>query len=69
MKLLSKFIVTALGLTSMPLQVVVVQKKPKTVPVELSIGVKQLPNIHNDSAVDANAVAKGYSLVNVSFNC
>ena len=47
-------------------QVVVVQKKPKTVPVELSIGVKQLPNIHNDSAVDANVVAKGYSLVNVS---
>ena len=70
MKLLSKFIVTALGLTSIvnaaPTSSSSAEEAQKTVPVELSIGVKQLPNIHNDSAVDANAVAKGYSLVNVS---
>ena len=39
----------------------------KTVPTELTLGVKQVPNILNDTAVDANVAAKGYSsLVNVT---
>ena len=33
---------------------------------EMTWGVAQTPNILNDTAVDANAVAKGYDLVNVS---
>ncbi|KAG7666115.1 uncharacterized protein J8A68_000371 [[Candida] subhashii] len=37
-----------------------------TVPIELTLGVKQVPNILNETAVDANAVAKGYSLLNVT---
>ncbi|EGW32344.1 Glucoamylase 1 precursor [Spathaspora passalidarum NRRL Y-27907] len=37
-----------------------------TVPNELTLGVKQVPNILNETAVDANQVAKGYSLTNVT---
>lgn len=37
-------------------------------PEELTLGVSQLPNVLNESAVDANAEAKGYRLVNVSRN-
>ncbi|KAK6455633.1 Glucoamylase 1 precursor [Scheffersomyces xylosifermentans] len=37
-----------------------------TVPNELTLGVAQVPNIYNESAVDANVAAKGYSLVNVT---
>lgn len=38
-----------------------------TVPSSAAIGVAQLPNIFNDSAVDANAAALGYELRNVSW--
>ncbi|CAG86741.2 DEHA2D03190p [Debaryomyces hansenii CBS767] len=37
-----------------------------TISDEMTWGVAQTPNILNDTAVDANAVAKGYDLVNVS---
>nr|BAE20170.1 alpha-glucosidase [Schwanniomyces occidentalis] len=37
-----------------------------TIPNDVTLGVKQIPNIFNDSAVDANAAAKGYDLVNVT---
>ncbi|KAG2733880.1 hypothetical protein G9P44_003405 [Scheffersomyces stipitis] len=37
-----------------------------TVPNDLTLGVKQVPNILNDTAVDANQEAKGYTLVNVT---
>ena len=47
-------------------QVAVAPRTPKTVPTELTLGVKQVPNILNDTAVDANVAAKGYSLVNVT---
>lgn len=33
---------------------------------EMTWGVAQVPNILNDSAIDANLVAKGYDLVNIS---
>ncbi|EMG49651.1 GAM1 Glucoamylase 1 [Candida maltosa Xu316] len=36
------------------------------IPPALTIGVEQLPNINNDSAVDANVAAKGYSVVNIT---
>ncbi|RCK64212.1 Glucoamylase 1 [Candida viswanathii] len=39
---------------------------PHTIPTELTIGVDQVPNIKNASAIDANIVAKGYSLINVT---
>ncbi|KGQ97217.1 glucoamylase 1, partial [Candida albicans P37005] len=70
MKLLSKFIVTALGLTlivsAAPTSSSSAENAQKTVPTELTLGVKQVPNILNDTAVDANVAAKGYSLVNVT---
>lgn len=70
MKLLSKFIVTALGLTSIvsaaPTSSSSAENAQKTVLTELTLGVKQVPNILNDTAVDANVAAKGYSLVNVT---
>ena len=47
-------------------QVAVAPRMPKTVPTELTLGVKQVPNILNDTAVDANVAAKGYSLVNAT---
>lgn len=37
-----------------------------TIKDEMTLGVEQVPNINNHSAVDANAVAKGYDLVNVT---
>ncbi|KAI3404710.2 hypothetical protein KGF56_002478 [Candida oxycetoniae] len=37
-----------------------------TIPPYEAFGVKQLPNVYNKSAVDANEVAHGYTLVNVS---
>ena len=65
MKLLSKFIVTALGLSSIasaaPTSSSSAENAQKTVPTELTLGVKQVPNILNDTAVDANVAAKGYS--------
>ena len=39
-------------------QVAVAPRMPKTVPTELTLGVKQVPNILNDTAVDANVAAK-----------
>ncbi|RCK63108.1 Glucoamylase 1 [Candida viswanathii] len=43
-----------------------IEDAQKTVPMELTLGVKQVPNIVNDTAVDANLAAKGYSLLNAS---
>lgn len=40
----------------------------KTIPDEYTWGVSQLPNVLNVSAVDANEVAAGYQLLNVSKN-
>lgn len=40
----------------------------ETVPIELTWGVTQVPNVLNKTAVDANAVAPGYLLVNATRN-
>lgn len=37
-----------------------------TVAQDVTWGVKQVPNIANDTAVDANRAAKGYNLVNIT---
>lgn len=38
----------------------------ETVPIELTYGISQVPNVFNETAVDANAVSSGYILVNVT---
>lgn len=40
----------------------------QTVPIELTYGISQIPNVFNETAVDANAVAAGYKLLNISRN-
>ncbi|VEU22377.1 DEKNAAC103506 [Brettanomyces naardenensis] len=39
-----------------------------TLPNDLTIGVKQVPNIYNESAIDANQAAPGYDLLNISLS-